>query len=75
MPSDTLKAAGASTEPLPERSVSDPYEDDLEALADAGVDMEQVVQELLDEGVDLFKDAMTELLEGIEKERNEKADS
>ncbi len=75
MPGDTLKAAAASTEPLPERSVTDPFEDDLKALADAGIDMEQVVQELLDEGVDLFKDAMTELLEGIEKARNEKAGS
>ena len=75
MPADTLKAAATSTDPLPERSVDDPYEEELQALADAGIDMEQVVEELLDEGVTTFKDAMNELLEGIEKERQEKAGS
>jgi transaldolase len=45
---------------------SDPS-DDLEALADAGVSMEQVTDELLADGVKQFEDAMNRLIEGIEQ--------
>jgi transaldolase len=42
---------------------------DLEALAQAGIDMDQVTDELLADGVKLFEDAMNGLIEGIEKRR------
>jgi len=41
----------------------------LAALADAGIDMTQVTDELLVDGVKQFEDAMTELLAGIEERR------
>jgi transaldolase len=47
---------------------------DLEAIAQAGVDMTEVTDELLVDGVKQFEDAMTRLLEGIE-ERRQKATS
>ena len=44
-------------------------EADLQAIADAGVDMTEVTDELLVDGVKQFEDAMTRLLEGIEQQR------
>ena len=44
----------------------DPTED-LEALAKAGINMSQVTDELLADGVEQFKDALNRLLDGIEK--------
>jgi transaldolase / glucose-6-phosphate isomerase len=41
----------------------------LEALAGAGVDLKQITDELLAEGVRQFEDAMTQLLAGIEERR------
>jgi transaldolase/glucose-6-phosphate isomerase len=41
----------------------------LAALADAGIDMKQVTDELLVDGVKQFEDAMTRLLAGIEERR------
>jgi transaldolase/glucose-6-phosphate isomerase len=41
----------------------------LEALADAGIDLKQITDELLVEGVRQFEDAMTQLLAGIEERR------
>jgi transaldolase len=41
----------------------------LQALADAGIDMKQVTDELLADGVKQFEDAMNRLLAGIEQER------
>ena len=43
---------------------------DLAALADAGIDMKQVTDELLAEGVKQFEDAMRTLLAGIEERRS-----
>ncbi|HEY2161137.1 MAG TPA: transaldolase [Solirubrobacteraceae bacterium] len=40
---------------------------ELEALAKAGIDMKQVTDELLVDGVDQFKNALNDLLAGIEK--------
>jgi transaldolase len=40
---------------------------DLKALAEAGINMDQVTDELLADGVEQFKDAMNRLIEGIEK--------
>ena len=42
----------------------DPHRRDLEALAEAGIDMRQVTEELLVDGVKQFEDAMNELLAG-----------
>jgi len=42
---------------------------DLEALAAAGVDMQQVTDELLEDGVKQFADAMNRLLAGIDEHR------
>jgi transaldolase/glucose-6-phosphate isomerase len=42
---------------------------ELAALADAGIDLDQVTDELLVEGVDQFADAMSRLLDGIEERR------
>jgi transaldolase/glucose-6-phosphate isomerase len=42
---------------------------ELEALAEAGIDMKQVTDELLIDGVKQFEDAMNRLLAGIEQER------
>ncbi|HEX4011529.1 MAG TPA: transaldolase [Solirubrobacteraceae bacterium] len=44
----------------------------LEALAKAGIDMTEVTEELLKDGVDQFVDAMNRLLAGIEKEAAKK---
>jgi transaldolase len=46
----------------------DPSEE-LEALAAAGIDLAEVTDELLVDGVKQFEDAMTRLLEGIEERR------
>src|SRR5437588_581813 len=43
----------------------------LEALAEAGIDMKQVTDELLVEGVEQFEKAMDTLLAGIEQQRGE----
>jgi transaldolase / glucose-6-phosphate isomerase len=42
---------------------------DLAALADAGVSLEEVTEELLVDGVEQFEEAMTRLLAGIEERR------
>jgi glucose-6-phosphate isomerase len=42
---------------------------DLDALREAGIDMQQVTDELLVEGVKQFEDAMNTLLAGIEQQR------
>src|SRR3712207_7664170 len=41
----------------------------MKDLEDAGIDMEQVVEELLDEGVELFVEAMEKLIVGVESAR------
>ena len=41
----------------------------LAALEKAGIDLNAVTDELLADGVAQFEDAMTRLLEGIEKKR------
>ncbi|MBV8430953.1 MAG: bifunctional transaldolase/phosoglucose isomerase [Solirubrobacterales bacterium] len=68
MPLNTLMAFadhGKVTGPTAEE---DPAED-LRALAEAGVDMQDVTDELLVDGVKQFEDAMNRLLAGIEVER------
>jgi transaldolase len=68
MPRATLDAVadhGTITGPTIEH---DP-EPALAALADAGIDLRAVTEELLVDGVSQFEEAMTRLLDGIEKKR------
>jgi transaldolase/glucose-6-phosphate isomerase len=68
MPMATLLAVadhGEVTGPTAEHDSTEA----LAALADAGIDMTQVTDELLVDGVKQFEDAMTELLAGIEERR------
>src|SRR5918997_1388532 len=71
MPMPTLLAAGEKAEIS--GATADVDESETEAamkrLEDAGIDMEQVVEELLDEGVTLFVDAMDKLIIGVESAR------
>jgi transaldolase/glucose-6-phosphate isomerase len=68
MPLNTMMAFadhGGVTGPTAEHDPSS----DLKALARAGIDMKQVTDELLIDGVKQFEDAMNRLLAGIEEER------
>ncbi len=68
MPLATLEAVadhGRISGPTAQR---DPSED-LEALEKAGIDLPEVTDQLLVDGVKQFEDAMTHLLDGIEKRR------
>jgi transaldolase/glucose-6-phosphate isomerase len=68
MPLNTLMAFGDHGEVTGPTAERDPSED-LQALADAGIDMQEVTDELLVDGVKQFEDAMHRLLAGIEEER------
>jgi transaldolase len=68
MPLATLQAV-ADHGTVPGATAELDHVADLSALAAAGIDMDQVTDELLDEGIKLFQDAMNELLAGIEKRR------
>ncbi len=58
---DHLEIRGPTAEEDPTRA--------LEALADVGVEMTQVTDELLVDGVEQFEEAMKRLLDGIEERR------
>src|SRR5215212_408424 len=68
MPIATLLAAGERAEVKGMSADQDPS-DDLEALADAGIDMTDVTDKLLRDGVDAFVTPMEKLLAGIESKR------
>jgi transaldolase / glucose-6-phosphate isomerase len=68
MPMATLHAVADHLEITGPTAEIDP-KPALDALAEAGIDLEQVTDELLEEGVKQFEDAMHRLLAGIEKER------
>lgn len=71
MPMATLLAAGDHAELNPTRSATakeDPTPV-LQALADAGIDMVDVTDQLLREGVDKFVEPMDKLLEGVGAKR------
>jgi transaldolase / glucose-6-phosphate isomerase len=68
MPINTLLGFGEHGEVTGPTAEHDPAED-LKALADAGIDMIQVTQELLEDGVDQFVHALDRLLEGIDERR------
>jgi transaldolase/glucose-6-phosphate isomerase len=70
MPMATLHACADHLEITGPTAEIDPA-DDLKALAEAGIDMKQVTDELLEDGVQQFEKAMNTLLAGIEKQRGE----
>jgi transaldolase / glucose-6-phosphate isomerase len=71
MPMPTLLAAAEKAEIKGSTADADPAEVEaaFKDLEEAGIDMEQVVEELLDEGVELFVDAMEKLIAGVESAR------
>jgi transaldolase len=68
MPVATLDAAREGSEATEPRVTIDPS-DDLKALADAGIDMTDVTDKLLKDGVDAFVTPMEKLLDGIDAKR------
>ena len=66
MPLDTLKAFGDHGHLSGPTAQKDPSEE-LAALAKAGIDMTEITEKLLADGVTQFIDAMERLLAGIEK--------
>jgi transaldolase/glucose-6-phosphate isomerase len=68
MPMATLLAVADHGEVAGPTAEIDP-DPALKALADAGIDMSQVTDELLVEGVQQFEDAMNRLLAGIDEQR------
>src|SRR3954449_10786796 len=70
MPLPVLQAAGKEGELTGPTAADDPS-GDLQALADAGIDLEDVTDQLLREGIDAFKVPMQKLLDGIEAKRAE----
>ena len=70
MPAPTLEAAKESGGVTGATAAEDPSAD-LEALAAAGIDLEDVTDQLLREGIDAFMVPMQKLLDGIEAKRAE----
>ena len=68
MPMATLLAAGDHADPKPGSADLDP-DPDLRALAEAGIDLEDVTAKLLREGVEKFVEPMEALLAGIDEKR------
>jgi transaldolase len=68
MPVATLDAAREQSAAKGDEVAINP-DDELKALADAGIDMTDVTDKLLKDGVDAFVTPMTKLLEGIDEKR------
>jgi transaldolase/glucose-6-phosphate isomerase len=68
MPMPTLLAAGERADVAGATADQDPGED-LDRLADAGIDMDDVTAKLLNDGIDAFVTPMQKLLAGIESAR------
>ena len=68
MPMATLLAAAERSEATGDTCGLDP-EEDLRALADAGVDMDAVTEQLLTEGIAVFEQSLDKLIAGIESKR------
>jgi transaldolase/glucose-6-phosphate isomerase len=68
MPMATLLAFGEHGDPKPGSASLDPTET-LAKLADAGIDLDAVTEQLLVEGVDQFEDAINRLFAGIDERR------
>lgn len=69
MPMATLKAAAEQTEVAPEPTVEIDPEHDLLALGGAGIDMKDVTDKLLSDGIAAFVTPMESLLDALEKKR------
>jgi transaldolase len=70
MPLALVRAAGSEGELTGPTAAEDPTAD-LQALADAGIDMRDVTDKLLRDGIDAFMVPMQKLLDGIEAKRAE----
>ena len=70
MPLDTLRAAGSEGEVTGATADQDPSED-LQALADAGIDLDDVTDKLLRDGIEAFVKPFDKLIAGIETKRGE----
>ena len=68
MPMATLLAAAEKAEITGPTADQDPTED-LQKLADAGIDMADVTRVLLDAGIEQFVVAMNQLVDGVEQKR------
>jgi transaldolase/glucose-6-phosphate isomerase len=68
MPMATLNAAAEKSEVRGATADQDPSED-LNALAEAGIDMSDVTDTLLREGIDKFVEPFDELIRGVESAR------
>ena len=68
MPMATLHATAEQSEVQGATGDQDPS-DDLEALADAGIDMSDVTDTLLREGIEKFVEPFDELIRGVESAR------
>lgn len=69
MPLATLEAVGDHGTVSGPTATHNP-DQTLQALERAGIDLDEVTDELLDAGVKQFEDAMTQLLDGIEERRS-----
>jgi transaldolase/glucose-6-phosphate isomerase len=68
MPMATLLATAEKAEITENTADVDPSED-LQKLADAGIDLDDVTRVLLDAGIEQFVKAMNDLIEGVEQQR------
>jgi transaldolase/glucose-6-phosphate isomerase len=68
MPLPTLTAAARQGEVSGETAAEDPTPD-LEALREAGIDLDDVTEKLLRDGIEAFLVPMAKLLDGIERKR------
>jgi transaldolase/glucose-6-phosphate isomerase len=68
MPMATLLAAAEKAEITGATADQDPGED-LQKLADAGIDLDDVTRVLLDAGIEQFVKAMNDLIAGVEEQR------
>ena len=68
MPMNTLQAAADHAE-ITGATADQDFQPDLDALHEAGIDLDAVTESLLDAGIDLFQDAMDKLIAGVESKR------
>jgi transaldolase/glucose-6-phosphate isomerase len=69
MPLDTLLAAADHADITGEATADIDPTPDLEALREAGIDLDDVTDKLLRDGIELFVVAMDKLVDGIERKR------
>jgi transaldolase / glucose-6-phosphate isomerase len=69
MPLPTLLAAASQGEPPGHATADEDPTPDLETLREAGIDLDDVTDKLLRDGIDAFLLPMAKLLDGIERKR------